>query len=290
MSNTAVDLTQEAVLVDINITQKNRTARSDKLRHEIAGTYGADVESLTVSVRKLEGDTVRELSEVARHARKLVNDSTLPWDSRFRILPTVRYAKVKNEVEKLRDRWNDALIKLGKEYDVLKADYETRVTTAIADELPFPGRDEILDGYGFDFDEAVIADPNDIRLRHVSQATRDEIRSKAERELGDKLTAAHGDLVNRFRSLVERLREQTASDDKRIFDTLAESVREAVEVMPALNLRGDPELARLIQKLHDEVATEDVTTENLRKQPETRKKVNKAANDLSEALANYGGE
>lgn len=286
MPDTEVDLTKEAILIDINIAQKNRTARSNKLRQEVADAHGAEVDSLTVSVRKLEGESITKLAGIAVAARKVVKENTLAWDERFRLLPTTRLLAVQTEIDKLKNQWDDELSELAKSYDVYRVDYERRVGADIATEIPFPTREEILSGYSWEFEQAVIANPADIRLRHVSPQLREQIREQAELALSQKLTGAHTDLVNRLRELVERVKDQTSSEDKRIFDTLLGSVQEAVEIMPALNVKRDPELARLIAKLKDEIAA-SATTEELRAQPEKRQKVNKAAGDLSEALANY---
>lgn len=285
MSDT-FDLTQEAILGRLFIGQGSLYSRSDTLTREAAEKHEADKESVSGIVRKLKASDRAKITKAINEARALFYTYTLPWSNNaFRLIPLTKYVHLKSELQRLENDFMDAVEELLTNYDDLREDYHRRVRD-LAQEVPFPTKTELRNSFRFSMEEMPIANSNDIRLRHINQQEVEELKQRVQQQISERLIEAEREIIQRLTSMVTRVKEQTASKDKRIFQSLIDNIDEAMAVLPALNIDNNPEITRLIERVNRELASVDVKA--VRTDEKFRKQVHKQSSDLLTDLRSFG--
>lgn len=284
------DLTQEALLVRLYIGQGGLTSRSNTLTQEAAEAHNADKHSVAGVIYILTADDRKQITKSINEARAFFYANTLPWDDNaYRLVPVTRYAHLKRELQRIENDFADAVEKLLASYDALRKDYLRRVND-LAQEVPFPSKEEFRASFKFDLLEMPIASPHDIRLRHVNPTTVNELKTKVAAQMNDRLASAQVSIVERLKDRVKRLHEQTGESDTRLFKSLVSNIESDVDILPKLNLTNDSEINRLIERVKAELASVDVTAMrgDSKEAQKLRGHIHKAAGSVLDDLQAYG--
>lgn len=284
------------MLVRVPIKMRGLTAKSQTLTREAADTHEGDRDSFSAGVKLFGVDPLSPIIRIVNMARAFHIENTLPWaDTGFRLIPVERLPYWQRELTRMQGEFMDAVDGLIAAYPRLRKDYIRRVND-VAQEIPFPTLEQLKGNFDFDLMMQPIANPNDLRLKHIDPKTVAELKAKAAADMSAILDEGHKDIINRLFKVVNRIHEQTSSADGRLFRSLVGNLEEAVDVLPKLNLRNDPEIKRLINRVRTELSSIDLEAlktngkrgDVLKVAQTERAKTAKAASSILSDIKSYG--
>lgn len=285
---TTIDLTKEAVLLRLEIGQVGVTARSRTLTAEAAVKHDADPDSVRGIVQILTGASRAPITQQVNAARILFEASTLSWDNKgYRLCPADNYGDLMRGLDARKNLFHDAVDDLGNKHAELRKDYHQRVKD-LAHEVPFPSERELRDSFRFDVYVMPLANPDDIRLRHVNGAALEAMKQSVAAQYDERLADTGLEIVERLQVLVARVKEQCGKENGRLFDSLIGNIEDAVEVCSSLNITNNPEITRLIERVKLDLTSIDIPTIRDDKSGKLRKETAKVASNVLRDLQKFG--
>lgn len=150
----------------------------------------------------------------------------------------------------------------------------------------YPTRATLAGRYAFAVNVSPLPDAADFRV---------QLGDDAEREIKDQITArmeaaqhtAMRDLWSRVHDVVSAMHERLSEPDRIFRDSLVGNLRALVDLLPGLNIAGDPELERMRERLAERLAKNE--PETLRNSPAARQAAADEAASILDAMAGYIG-
>lgn len=263
-----------AMLAALNISQWTARKYDKKVSAEVEQKHGAKdagrFNKVLVAKESLEA-----ITKIAGAARTYHYKMTLPWgDNGERLLPAILFEDYTNEIRTLRDRFDDAVRSFVRDYPELKMEAVRRLGS-MYEPQDYPTVEEVHAKFGLKVDFSPVPQANDFRV-NLNQEYVGEIRRDLEARLNARLKDAQKDAWERVRTVVAHIHERLADKDKTFRDTLIGNAEELVEILPALNITGDKELAAI----GEEVKTLLVHPDRLRQDESLRSQTAKKAEEI----------
>lgn len=279
------DLSRDAVLVKLKISQVGVTANSKTLSREASDKHDADRNSVKGYVQKIKWTDLSDLTRIYNESREVLNRLTLPWSEEYRLCPVQNYAELTKAMRELENRFSDAVHKLVSKHEELQKDYIERVKD-LSKEIAFPTKAQMQESFSFKFEEALIPS-SDIRLRHVSEDARKQIAQRVKEQVDSQLAEAQKDLVGRLATVVARIAQGTKEDGK-LHASAIEALNATLDSVPSLNLTNDPAISTLVSKVKQELG--DLDVKDLRKDGSAKSAVAASATSILGDLKAFGSK
>lgn len=254
-------LSERAMLVSLHISSWSGMQVDREVTDAVNADFKADKKAGRYNKRLVDSQFLEGISSAHSKARAAHKLLTLPWeDDGTRVLANVGYinyttvmkdcrlkaeAAVKEFLSDITPAINEAKVRLG---DMFNAD-------------DYPDAAELKTKFGFDVEIKPMPEGKDFRAKLSDDAVKAIVKD-IERRSDQRLEAAMKDVFVRVQDVVskmsERLREyQPGKDGKKasgiIRDTLVYNINELAELMPALNVTGDPRIDELAAQLKAEL-------------------------------------
>lgn len=280
------DLTQEAILSRLYIGTTGKAKHSRTLAEEAAEKHKADQKSVRGIVQILQSDDLKDITAAINGARIAYYHRTLSWDDNaYRLLPLAQYIDLKAELDGYKIKFDEGVNKLVNKYDELKENYSARVND-LADEIPFPTREQLRGGFQFQLVTMPLARPNDIRLKHMPKEAVEELKREVTDDMTSRLKDAQEEIIIRLIEVVTKLDSQLKKSDGRLFKSLASNIQKQVSILPALNVANDPDITRLINRVNKELGSIDI--EGMRDDDKAKSETTKVTASILKDLQGYG--
>lgn len=257
----STSLSERAMLVSLHISSWSGMQVDREVTDAVNADFKADKKAGRYNKRLVDSQFLEGISSAHSKARAAHKLLTLPWeDDGTRVLANVGYinyttvmkdcrlkaeAAVKEFLSDITPAINEAKVRLG---DMFNAD-------------DYPDAAELKTKFGFDVEIKPMPEGKDFRAKLSEDAVKAIVKD-IERRSDQRLEAAMKDVFVRVQDVVskmsERLREyQPGKDGKKasgiIRDTLVYNINELAELMPALNVTGDPRIDELAKQLKAEL-------------------------------------
>lgn len=272
-SSVAHDLTGRAVIVSLTVRRWEAKKTDNSVNHEVAVRHGSDAEmgefkKLLIARRHMEKG--RKLADAigAEHRRR-----TAPWrDGGTRVLASGGILDYSTAMSKLIDEYHAwASDELVPNYEAFKREAKVALGGDVAQgglyaesEYPHVSRLKGLFTARYLFEP--FATEDDFRVQLSAGEIR-RLRAEYAAEVASTQQAAMKDTFQRLHEVVSHMAERLNSYDpsgKKVVgvfrDTLVDNVRDVVEVLPSLNITGDPDLDRLYKTAKDKLLAHDAQT------------------------------
>jgi len=185
---------------------------------------------------------------------------TMPWgDDGWRLIPAASIGEYRKLFRAAEDRHSDLVSQMVQDYHAKVAAAQAMFTGLgkLFKATDYPQSSQIASKYRFSCDWNSISDADDLRVS-ISEEAAAEIRREMKAANDAKLNGAVKDTYERVHGAVAKLVDRLGNDangDAKIFrDSLLDNVKELCEVLPGLNITGDPLLAGIVDKLHGQIA------------------------------------
>lgn len=291
-----MSITERAMLVALNISQWSARKHDKRASEDVAKLHGADATFGRYTKALVDRDALGDISDIARAARDHHNFNTLPWsDTGARILPGANYFNYTEAQRRYRARFDAAVSAFATRYQDCVNEARQRLQGLFSLD-DYPLGTEITGKFRMECAFAPLPKGDDFR---VSLGAEEEarIRTEIETRVADAEQDAMRDLWERVHSAVSRMSRNlnnygtdpvTGRITHPFRDSMVENLRALAEILPKLNVSGDPHLDDMRQRLVQALCPHDA--QQLRDDAALRRSVASEADAILEAMADYIGD
>lgn len=280
-------IAKKALLVRVNIGLPPQTKLDKKASGEMAEQKGADSRSVRVTKHLFDPSSYAKLMSVMDKIRNYYYFRTLPWDAGTRILSIDAYGTFTARMRELRDEWD----RTKKEFCANYAEELDKARAMLTDSLfnasEYPSEFEIESRFRFDVHFLPIPTANDFR---VEMSADDMTAIKAEME-----QAVASTFQDSMKAVWERLYIALAGEDKkpgliqklqseRISQATLDAMTRLLDLLPTLNITGDPRLDEMSTELRQVLSR---TAETLRSSEDERNKTALEAEKIAKKMEGF---
>jgi hypothetical protein len=248
-------LKDSAMLIALNISQWTARKHDRTATQEVDEAHGAKdagrYNKLLISKAALD-----PMSKIEGAARDYHYSMTLPWGNNGeRILPASLFLDYTQKMNGFKAQFNAAVQVFVAQYPELVQAARVRLGT-LYNPKDYPDVSSIAAKFDFAMPVTPIPDAADFRV-----ALNSEYVEAIKRDLTDRHARQQQEAVKhvwvRVREVVGKIHETCSKEKPRIFDSMIDNARQLIEVLPALNLTNDPDLARIAQEMQALVVSPD---------------------------------
>ncbi len=243
----------------------------------------------------LPKEALRTIKSVQSKARQYHRENTLPWDDGgVRILSVSDYDAYTSTMDKFIDSMvvarRDLVDKYGEYVDEAR-----QQLGQLFEPSDYPDVETIENAFDMEYQIMPIPSGQHIMF-NIGKAETQKLQNRITDALQEKLSEANRDLYMRLDGamdrIVDRMTETDDGESKIFCRSMIDQVGDLVEIVPRLNLTGDPALAKLCDQIKEKIASVD--PDKLRPNskafdPKVRKQIKqdakKARKDIGQHLA-----
>lgn len=282
-----MNITEKAMLVKLSISQWTARRFDRKATNDVIEKYNADRNAGRFNKMLVDLDSVKTYQKAANEARTFHYENTLPWgNDDSRILPVDNYLDYTKKMRGLKTAFEEAVNDFIADYPRLIEKAE-RDLNGLFNAMDYPQAYELEGKFGFSVHVVPVPDRNDFRVSLTDDEV-DKIKSDIESRVQDSIGAAVRDCWDRLYRVVNHMSKKL-KDPKSVFrDSLIKNISELCDLLPKLNLTGDPKLEEMSKEIGAALGTLD--PEQLRKFEMERKIAGDRAADILKKMGSYVGD
>lgn len=256
VSNT---LASRAMLVSVTIRQWSGRKLDRKVTEEVNKDRGASADAGRYNKLLLPKEALDAIHRKASAIRNEFHQRTLPWmDDGQRIMAANAYLQHSQWIAQQRAEYEALVNDFLDKYPTYVEETKARLQ-GMFNEADYPSPEHLRDKFAIDVTLLNVPTSEDFRVS-ISEAQAEQIRSQIESKVTEASQNAVKDVYRRITDaltrMVDRLNNYKPSNGAEraqgVFrNSLVENIRDLIDVMPALNITGDPELDRLAERLKD---------------------------------------
>ncbi len=285
-----VSLASRAMLCSLSICQWSARKHDPEASEEIAARHGAQSNAGRYNKVLLPPQALADVKRIAGEARREHYFMTLPWDDAgYRVLPAAAYLDHTAKLREYSQQFAAAADTFADTFEQLVRDSRVRLGGLFRPE-DYPSASEIREKFSFETKVMPLPDANDFRVSLGEEETK-RIQRQITATVEASLTVASRELWQRLYEAVshmsERLSAYKVSDDgveHPFRDTVVTNLVRLVEMLPKLNVTGDPELERMGEQVRRSLL---VDPKELRKSEASRNETARAAAAIAQQMAGY---
>ena len=285
-------LSSRAMLCSLSISMWSARKHDPEASQEIAQRHGAQADAGRYHKVLLPKEALAEVQKIVSDARQEHYFMTLPWDDNgYRVLPSAAYMDHAQKMRELSNRFTPAVEALAREFGNLVEQAKVRLGGLFRPE-DYPAPDELRSKFSFETKVMPLPDAGDFRVT-LGEEEKERIKRQITAAVEASLQVASRDLWQRLYEAVSHLAERlqaykvTEEGIKNPFrDSVVTNLVKLVDVLPKLNVTGDPELERLASQVRASLL---VDPQELRKSESVRTDTAKAASEIAARMAAYMG-
>lgn len=251
-------LQNSAMLASLNISQWTARKYDKKVSVQVEQQHQAK-DAGRYNKMLVGKEALEAIQKVATAARAYHYKMTLPWgDNGERLLPATLFQAYAGAISDYRNTFEARVREFVRDYPQLKVDAIKRLGS-MYEAQDYPPVEEIASRFSIQVDFSPVPVANDFRV-NLNEDYVERIKSDIEHRLVSRQQEAMRHCWQRVREVVSHIHERLADKDKTFRDSLIGNAEELLDLLPALNITGDAELARVA----DEVKTLLVAPDRLR--------------------------
>lgn len=280
-------LRDEAMIVRLSISQWTARKFDRGVTQKVANDYGTSANVGRYNKILIAQDAIKAVTQAVSNARTFHYENTLPWDDTGgRILPSANFLAYSKKMREFRAEFDDAVQTFVSNYAEYREEARRKLGGMFKME-DYPGHYEVRHKYGYSVDIEPIPSAADFRIT-VSQKDSTRIKKELEARVKDRETEAMKDLYLRLNKTIGHFHEKLSDVDAIFRDSLVENVIELVNLLPRLNIAGDPELDKLLKETQKKLCAFE--PDQLRDDAKARSKAAGDAKSILDKMAGYVGK
>lgn len=286
-------LAARAMVVSLSISQWSGRRLDRQATDEVNSSHGAADDAGRYNKLLLPKEALADIQKIVGATRRDFLERTLPWiDDGGRIMAADAYMAHTAWLNGQKTKFSAAVDAFVASYPKHIADARGRLKTLFKAE-DYPAPEELTTKFSMAVTVLPVPTANDFRV-DMSEAQARAIRLDIERNVREATATAVRDVYGRIAKvtghMVERLdgyRPGRGAGDRAegtFRDSLVENVRDLINIMPALNIVGDPMLATVARDMQ---ALVRYSAETLRKDEARRLDVAEKAKAILDQVSDF---
>ena len=280
------------MLCSLSISMWSARKHDPDASQEIAQRHGAQADAGRYHKVLLPKEALAEVQKIVSDARQEHYFMTLPWDDNgYRVLPSAAYMDHTEKMRELSKRFTPAVEALAKEFGNLVEQARVRLGGLFRSE-DYPAPDELRSKFSFATKVMPLPDAGDFRVT-LGDEEKERIKRQITATVEASLQVASRELWQRLFEAVNHLAERLSAYkvtgvgvEHPFRDSVVTNLVKLVDVLPKLNVTGDPELDRLASEVRASLL---VDPQELRESESIRSETAKNATAIATRMAAYMG-
>lgn len=244
-------LATRAMLVDLDIHAWDGNKRDLYLTEEVRKNHKTDGSYIKRLIPKTEMTEVQSALGEVRKAHKTL---TLPWsDNGYRIISAEAYFDYDSKMRKFINRFDTSVDGFLNKYDALVKAQAAKETNGSFNPKDYPDVAQLRKKFRVVITYSPIPEGKDLRVTLSGDALA-AVKASIDSDQQSRIETAVHDIAERIQEtlghMVERLQSyKPGTDDEKaentFRDTVVENVRDLAELLPKLNIIGDPRIDQM---------------------------------------------
>ena len=287
------EINTTVILVKTSLGKWHNTKQDAELKEKIAKIIGADVDRLSAGKKLAHSPVIKQLSKLhGQFTNQIIRKMTVPWATSVHMIRCDLVDQFEEKWQAKKDVFDELLPELRAEYH----NYIEQDRALLGDSFhaaEYPPIDDVIDCYYADYEYDFLPVSNDIRVElPASKLTK--MKADCEKRVTGKVENAmkvvHQRVVTTLEDLIaglERhgLKPEGAQKAGNFSGNNIQKVRELADILPSLNLTGDPALTEAANDLIEKL---DIgSAEELRKDDGKRMATAEKARTIVSKLAGF---
>ena len=280
-------ITDTCILSKLRIGKWGAKVHDSEASREVERANEAEENTVRVIKTLMDFPEYKDFKTIGSKARSFHRDHTMPWLwGGTGILPMDLYDPYKNYMD-------DNIYEAEKATKVIVERYPERIKlnekklAKLYKVIEYPPVNVIASKFIIDYTFYPVGSSDFRSVEGLNDAQKAEFQARAEKQIKDDLEEATKTLFERFHKYVHRMYERLENEDKTFRESLISNIEDVIEILPKINITGNPELNKLCRDAKLMLCKYDV--EDLRMDLDVRAGVAKNAKQLSDAAALYFG-
>ena len=289
---------EKAMLVRLEVHNWSGEMTDPKVLMDVATRAGSSRPGEVGRFRKwlVMGDRSKELKRAASAVRQAHNELTMAWDSGVhRLLPVSLYERYLKSVDATIARYEQSREDFIQSMPSMVVEAQARLGT-IFNQNDYPSEATLRRTISAHYAIYPLTNTRHFIVETLSQDVQSQLRSTMESEFQSKVSDTVTGLYERLGDAVNKCAERLDDDEnghKYFYDSMVNNLKSVVDLMPDLNVTGDPKLDEFCVKLKGIIdGVQPGVLMPWRKdeyQPAVREQVKEDVDTLQSQMAGYFG-
>jgi hypothetical protein len=285
-------LSERTMLTALHLGAWSGNAVDRQVTEEVSESHKADIQDAgRYSKRLASPKFFRDVNAAYSLGRQTHRVLTLPWsDDGTRILSTLGYQHYTEQMRLIRLKADAAIRQFSAQYDDIKREAKVRLGTMF-DGSEYPEPETVLKKFYFDVEIKPTPEKGDFRAQ-LADNTVKAITKDIERRTNARIEAAVADIYQRVYDSVNKMAKKLAeydpsTKDGAFRDSLVYNINALADLIPSLNITGDPKLNDLATRLKRDLV--EHSPEILRADTKARSETQRKAEALAKRAKAFLG-
>jgi hypothetical protein len=245
------EIQSKVLIVKPTISMLGNTGTDEEITEEVHDREHMDTHAGRYVKNLYPAAYLRPVQKVAREARRYHKTQTV-CSSFGDILPTVLFEKYQIRINEFIDSFNDAARVFHDQYDDILAEARRIHNGQFKPEF-YPAKHLVREQFRITLFTAPMPRSGDVVLDFLTEDRLIALRQQLDGEAQRAGEVAGQQVMARVLSRVAKICE-TLTDPEAVFrDSLIDNLREVLEIAPALNIAGNPDVSRLVTECRDKL-------------------------------------
>jgi len=278
-------LQKKAMLVQFSASVYSGRKKDKNAANTVSREYGNEVALGNYVKQSIPAEYLKGIQSAVNEFRLFLYTHTLPWSHKGELLLTTElYDKITEKQRECKTDFETLVQDFLVNYETYIQDAKGRLN-GLFNQEDYPTRSKIERKFAWSIDFAPVPAGNDLKVDLAEEdikAISADIESKNNTALKNAMDSVWQRVFDSVKALSDKMKEtrQKKGDEvSPIFrDSLIENIRDLVELLPALNITGDPALEQARRDLENDLAGIDPV--ELRESKESRKEIAEKADKI----------
>lgn len=245
-----MNIADNGMIVNMQISQWSGHKLDKAMSQKVTDEAQADSDAARVNKHLVPKESLKDIVKAAGALRTHFYDRTLPWgDNGDRLLPRLAYMEFMQEHGRLNQEFDNAVVDfLDNKYLTARDRAAFRMGEMFRAE-DYPEANSLRHRFAVILDVHGVPTGNDFRVAMNADDV-SIIRQQIEEKNQERVTAALRDVWDRLASTLGHFASKM-SEDSIFRDSTVSNLEDLVEMLPALNVTGDPGLEQIRRDIKD---------------------------------------
>jgi len=281
-----MSIANNTMVVNLQISVWSGYKLDKGMTQKVTSEANAASDAARVNKHIVPKESLKEIITAQGALRTHFYTNTLPWgDNGDRLLPRLSFMDFMQAHGKLNEEFNNAVDNFVHEKYLRARDQaEFRMGEMFRSE-DYPEPEQLRRRFAVNLDIHGVPTGHDFRVDMVTN-TVDMLRKQIEEKNQERVTSAMRDVWDRLADVLGHFANKM-SDDSVFRDSTVKNLEELVDMLPALNVTGDPQLEQIRQDITDTLI--GYTPKDLRKDMAVRQAAAQESKRIIDQMSGFMG-
>lgn len=238
-------LTEKALLVDLTISQWSARKYDRKATKEVDETHNTK-DAGRFNKILIATDHLKAIQSIVTEARQYHYDNTLPWDDKGRrLMPSTNYFDFTKKMSEIKSKFEKEVANFAASYPTMIEEARVRLNGLFNDD-DYPN--DIEEKFDIRVSFSPIPEKEDIRV-DIDEAEVLKLQDAIGKEINNRFAEAHRNIFQRVVDHLKHMKERLDVKDSVFKNTLFENILPLIDLLPRLNVAGDPNVDTMCNDL-----------------------------------------